>query len=215
MPSTSICLLHSLTLPLIHSPPTPSIYSVHSFAAFACLHHSFIICFIYFSPPHVFRGFDVLMNQRRLAPLCWRTLALIQSHTNDHKIINGGKHAREVQAVTSVKWAFGTWSRGQGMMCELRPETSSSWSGDKRRESSGGSGDRQCFSPEAGLSGLCEEQRGGRCGWSRGGGGEGRGSVEQVTARRELSFLQEERLRVRETTSPRSPSHIRRWHSQE
>lgn len=45
------------------------------------------------------------------------------------------------------------------------------------------------------------------------GGGEGRGSVEQVTARRELSFLQEERLRVRETTSPRSPSHIRRWHS--
>lgn len=48
-----------------------------------------------------------------------------------------------------------------------------------------------------------------------GGGVEGRGSVEQVTARRELSFLQEERLRVRETTSPRSPSHIRRWHSQE
>lgn len=48
-----------------------------------------------------------------------------------------------------------------------------------------------------------------------GGRGEGRGSVEQVTARRELSFLQEERLRVRETTSPRSPSHIRRWHSQE
>lgn len=48
-----------------------------------------------------------------------------------------------------------------------------------------------------------------------GGCGEGRGSVEQVTARRELSFLQEERLRVRETTSPRSPSHIRRWHSQE
>lgn len=91
------------------------------------------------------------------------------------------------------------------MTCELRPETGRSWSGDRRREG------RRCRSPEAGACLACvkNSEVAGAAAGDEGVGGEGRGSVGPITARRELSLLQEERPRVREATSPRSPGRIK------